>query len=104
MSEPVTKRVEQPTGRPFPWFCSRCRRKEVRPATIPYHARRLYEGRHIAVDIPELIVPRCAHCGELAFDYTADEQILRAVEAQAKLSDADLLVRASAGALDTKDN
>jgi hypothetical protein len=75
--------LQQPAGRPFPWFCPKCRKKEVRLATIPYHAERLCDGHIIAVDIPQLEVPKCANCGELVFNYTADEQILRAVQAQA---------------------
>jgi hypothetical protein len=57
--------------------------KEVRPATIPYRTERLYEGRLIAVDIPHLEVPKCSNCGELVFNYAADEQILDAVRARA---------------------
>jgi hypothetical protein len=87
MSDTETNGVPQAAGRPFPWHCPRCRRKEVRPTTIPYHAERLYEGRLIAVDIPQLLVPRCGHCGELVFNYLADEAILKAVEMQAKASD-----------------
>jgi hypothetical protein len=82
--------TEPPTARPFPWFCPRCRRKEVFPAVIPYHAERLHEGRLIAVDIPELSVPRCAKCGELVFNYTADDQILRAVQENARTSPTDV--------------
>jgi len=58
----------------------------VRLATIPYHAERLCDGQIIAVDIPELEVPSCANCGELVFNYTAEEQILRAVQAQTSAS------------------
>jgi hypothetical protein len=82
MPEPVNG-LQQPAGRPFPWFCPKCRKKEVRPATIPYHAERLCEGHIIAVDIPQLEVPKCGNCGELVFNYTAEDQILRAVQAQA---------------------
>jgi len=58
----------------------------VQLARIPYHAERLCGGQIIAVDIPELEVPRCANCGELVFNYTAEEQILRAVQAQTSAS------------------
>ncbi len=104
MSEPATIREEQRTGRPFPWVCPKCRKKEVRPATIPYHAKSLYNGRHVEVDISELVVPRCAHCGELVFNYTADEQIVKAVEEHAKLSNAEQSQPAFASALETRDN
>jgi hypothetical protein len=75
--------IQTPQGRPFPWGCSRCRNKEVRPATISYQTERLHEGQLVAVDIPKLNVPKCANCGELVFNYAADEQILAAVQAQA---------------------
>ena len=51
---------------------------------VPYHTERLHEGRLISVDIPDLRVPQCGNCGELVFNYSADEQILAAVNAQAK--------------------
>jgi hypothetical protein len=82
-SKPQANGSARPSGRPFPWHCPRCRKKEVRPATISYQTERLYEGRLIAVAIPDLKVPKCGNCGELVFNYTADEQILNAVKAQA---------------------
>jgi hypothetical protein len=80
MLEPTLNGLQQPTGRPFPWFCPKCRKQEVRLATIAYRAERLQDGQVIAVDIPELEVPKCANCGELVFNYTAEEQILGAVQ------------------------
>jgi hypothetical protein len=38
--------IQRP-GRPFPWFCPRCRRQEVWQATVPYQCQRLYEGQPI---------------------------------------------------------
>jgi hypothetical protein len=83
MPESQANGTPQRAGRPFPWFCPRCRKKEVRPATVPYQTERLHEGRLVAVDIPNLGVPKCGNCGELVFDYAADEQILDAVKTQA---------------------
>src|SRR5260370_28822167 len=71
-SEPIVER-------PFPWHCPRCRRKEVQRATIPYQCQRLHNGRTVTVSIPHLAVPRCANCGQLVFDYVAEEQINQAV-------------------------
>jgi hypothetical protein len=73
-------------GRPFPWVCPKCRKKEVRRAVIAYSAERLHDGRLIAVHIPNLGVPQCGNCGELVFDYAADEQILEAVKAKASVA------------------
>lgn len=82
MSDNQSNGAPQTAGRPFPWVCPRCRKKEVRPAVIRHQTERLHEGRLIAVDIPNLQVPKCANCGELVFNYAADEQILAAVRAQ----------------------
>ena len=78
-----------PLGRPFPWFCPRCRRKEVRPATIPYRCIRTCQGREYTVDIPALVVPQCGHCKEVVFNYTAEEQIADALQALVEKTGAD---------------
>jgi hypothetical protein len=62
--------------------CPKCRRKEVRRVTIPYQCERLHNGRPITVALASLCVPRCHHCGELVFDYQAEEQVNRAYQAQ----------------------
>jgi hypothetical protein len=100
MPEPETTAAERATSRPFPWFCPKCRRKEVTLAVIPYHAEWLHEGKVIAADIPQLSVPRCANCGELVFNYIAEEQIIKAVEEKARASgpSADGTARAPNGA------
>ena len=83
MPDPAaTNGPSQPVGRPFPWFCPKCRQKEVRPASVPYRAERLHQGCVVTVDIPDLIVPRCENCGELVFNYTTEEQILKAIQAR----------------------
>lgn len=69
-------------ARPFPWFCPKCRRKEVRRTCIPYQCQLQYHGQPVTVILDQLAVPQCAHCGELVFDYDADEQINRAYRAQ----------------------
>ena len=68
----------------FPWFCPHCRRKEVRRATISYQCPRVYEGQPITVVLARLSVPRCDNCGELVFDYEAEEQINQAYQDQNK--------------------
>jgi hypothetical protein len=81
MSERPTAPVPQP-ARPFPWFCPKCRRKEVRRVTVPYQCQRLHNGQPITVILTALAVPRCDNCGELVFDYEAEEQIGRAYQEQ----------------------
>jgi hypothetical protein len=79
MSElPDAIEAEQVPERTFPWRCPRCRQKEVRRTSIPYQCQRLHHGRSVTLSIPQLAVPRCANCGQLVFDYLAEEQINRA--------------------------
>jgi hypothetical protein len=80
-STPVTESA-QPPVRPFPWFCPRCRQKQVRRVTIPYECARVYNGQPITIVVEQLSVPRCDNCGELVFDYLAEEQINDAFRAQ----------------------
>ena|ERR1700722_2567546 len=83
MSESLTANGPAQTPvRLFPWFCPHCRRKEVRRATIPYECQRLYQGKPMTVVISELAIPKCSNCGELVFDYVAEEQINQAYQAQ----------------------
>ena len=70
---------EQSTSRPFPWHCPKCRRKEVRLAVIPYRCERMHQGHLVTVEVLQLSVPRCAHCGELVFNYGAEDQISQAL-------------------------
>jgi len=84
MPEPVTdsELAASAASRPFPWYCPNCRRKEVRRVTIPYQCQLEHNGQHMMVVVSDLAVPRCANCGELVFDYEADNQINRAFEQQ----------------------
>src|SRR5476649_1968503 len=66
-------------GRPFPWRCAECGKKDVRPATVSHTSQIKYDGRTYAVVVPTLRVPRCKACGELVFDNAADEQIAQAL-------------------------
>ena len=52
--------------------------------TIPYQCQLLYKGRPVTVVLANLAVPRCGNCGELVFDYEADDQINQAFEAQTR--------------------
>jgi len=83
MPEPTTVTESALTPvRPFPWFCPRCRRTEVRRTTMPYQCSRVHNGHPINVAVEQLSVPRCDNCGELVFDYLAEEQINQAFQAQ----------------------
>jgi len=76
---PETPRSE---GKPFPWRCPECGKKEVRPATVRHTSQIKHDGRLYTVEVPSLLVPRCNGCGELVFDNVADEQIARALREQ----------------------
>jgi predicted nucleic-acid-binding Zn-ribbon protein len=78
--------ISRKVGRPFPWICPKCHEKEVRLANITYHGERFFEGRLVSVEIPALEVPKCRQCGEVVFNYAADEQILAAFKKQAVTS------------------
>lgn len=83
MSEPLTSARSAPApARPFPWLCPKCRRHEVRRSVISYECQRLHHGQPITVSLANFSVPRCGHCGELVFDYDAEEQINRAYDAR----------------------
>jgi hypothetical protein len=81
--EPVlSSQPDGSPGRPFPWRCPRCGRKEVNRAVISYQCQRLHNGQPVSVTISDLAVPKCGHCGELVFDYLAEQQIDRAFQEQ----------------------
>ncbi len=86
MSDALT--TSQARGRPFPWYCPKCRKKEVRRQTISYECARLHEGRTVTVAVPSLDVPKCGSCGELVFDYEAEAQLDRACQTQTAMAKA----------------
>jgi pyrimidine deaminase RibD-like protein len=79
MPEPTaTNGPAQTPVRPFPWFCPKCRHKEVRRVTIPYDCERIVNGQPVKVHLGNFSVPQCGNCRELVFDYEAEEQINQA--------------------------
>lgn len=79
MSEQVLNNEAKPAEKPFPWRCPKCRQLTVTRVTMPYSCQRTHNGRAVTVDVPNLVVPRCSNCGEVVFDYSADEQIRAAL-------------------------
>ena len=51
---------------------------------MPYECQRLHNGKPITLVLAALAVPRCDNCGELVFDYDAEDQINRAYELQTR--------------------
>ena len=87
--KPAQTEMTPPEGKPFPWRCPECGKKEVRPATVRHTSQIKHDGRLYAVEIPRLRVPQCGACGELVFDNDADEQIARALREQLGLLSGD---------------
>jgi hypothetical protein len=48
---------------------------------MPYRCERLVAGKPVTLVLEKLSVPRCGNCGELVFDYEAEEQIKQACTA-----------------------
>jgi hypothetical protein len=82
MPEQLLNPEKQPAEKPFPWRCPKCRQLTVTRVTMPYRCQRTHDGRVMTVVVPNLAVPRCSNCGEVVFDYVADEQIREAFLAQ----------------------
>jgi putative zinc finger/helix-turn-helix YgiT family protein len=90
MSERIKTTEIPPTeGKPFPWRCPECGKKEVRPATVQHTSQVKHDGRLYTVEVRRLRVPKCGACGELVFDNEADEQIAQALRDQLGLLSGD---------------
>src|SRR5271165_3034832 len=82
----TTKQSDRKRGdRPFPWMCPVCMKHEVHPSHISYTAEIKHDGLLHTVHLPALELPKCRSCGELLFDYRADDQIHDALRAQLHL-------------------
>jgi putative zinc finger/helix-turn-helix YgiT family protein len=69
-------------GRPFPWRCPNCRKKEVYRSPHPYEAEIKHDGRTYRLSLPNLQAPKCQACGEVLFDDVVDEQVNEALRAE----------------------
>lgn len=47
----------------------------MRRTAVAYQCQRKHQGTTVTVSVPALVVPQCAECGELVFDYVAEAQI-----------------------------
>lgn len=82
MHEHVLSDENHLAEKPFPWRCPKCGQPTVNRVTLPYSCQRTQNGRAVTVELPNLAVPSCANCGEIVFDYAADEQIRAALRTQ----------------------
>ena len=71
--------------RPFPWSCPNCLREEVHPEVMPYTTDVMHDGRRYHLEIPQISIPKCRACGKVFISNRVDEEILRALRAQARL-------------------
>lgn len=71
--------------RPFPWCCPNCLKEEVYPEIMPYTTDVMHDGRRYHLEIPEISIPKCRACGKVFISNRVDEDILRALRAQARL-------------------
>jgi hypothetical protein len=82
MPEQVLSAEKKAAEKPFPWRCPKCRQLTVTRVTMPYRCQRTHNGCVVTVEVLHLAVPRCSNCGEILFDYAADEQIRAALRTQ----------------------
>ena len=62
MTPEKTHPTEMPPsqGKPFPWRCPECGKKEVRPATLRHTSQIKHDGRLYVVEVPKLRVKETA--------------------------------------------
>ena len=61
--------------RDFSTKCSKCRERAVALATVSYSVQVDNDGRKYDVAIPDLVVPRCAKCGNIVLHGDANDRI-----------------------------
>lgn len=71
--------------RAFSPKCFHCRQRAVALTPVPYRTTISHDGREYSVYIPDLVVPKCGHCQEIAFDDEANRQIDLAFRREANL-------------------
>jgi|SRR5579884_3531231 len=81
----MSKDVELPRSRPFPWMCAHCGKREIYPAEVEYTTEIVHDGRPYEVTIPALRTHQCRNCKELVFDADANRQITEAFRRAANL-------------------
>jgi putative zinc finger/helix-turn-helix YgiT family protein len=54
--------------KPFPWYCTRCKRATVEPRVQRYEFSQKHDGRTQQIVIEDLSIPTCSKCGYQAFD------------------------------------
>ncbi|HEY2156595.1 MAG TPA: type II TA system antitoxin MqsA family protein [Isosphaeraceae bacterium] len=73
-------------SKPYPWKCAACRERAVAPVALPsYSASLEHDGRAYEVELHDLPVLRCGHCGEVVFGDEAEVRLSDALRDAAGL-------------------
>lgn len=72
--------------KPYPWKCPACRERTVAPAGLPSYSASLdHDGKTYEVELHDLPVLRCGHCGEVVFGDEAETRLSAALRDAAGL-------------------
>jgi putative zinc finger/helix-turn-helix YgiT family protein len=66
----------------FPWKCGACGERAIVRKVTHYTVQYGHDGRTYTVNVPDLEVPTCENCGEMAFDSRATLRIDQAFRDQ----------------------
>jgi putative zinc finger/helix-turn-helix YgiT family protein len=77
------------TDRTFSKKCSNCQTRAVALSTVSYTVQVDHDGQKYTITIPDLVVPRCGHCGTIVLDEEANLRISAAFRKEAGLLSPD---------------
>jgi putative zinc finger/helix-turn-helix YgiT family protein len=77
--------------------CGKCRQRAMALAKVAYSTSIDHDGRTYTVTIPDLVVPRCSHCGTIALDEEANRHISEAFRKQVGLLTPEQIRRQRSG-------
>jgi putative zinc finger/helix-turn-helix YgiT family protein len=83
----MSKDIEAPKSRPFPWKCVRCGERTMMPEEADYTTEIVHDGRPYQVSVPALRTPRCQNpnCRAILLDTEANRRITQAFRRVADL-------------------
>jgi putative zinc finger/helix-turn-helix YgiT family protein len=95
----MSKNVESPKSRPFPWKCVRCGERTMMPEEMDYSTEIVHDGRTYQVSVPALRTPRCQNpkCRAILLDTDANRRITQAFRSAAGLLEPEEIRRRREG-------
>ncbi len=54
--------------KPFPWYCTRCKKATIEPSKQRYEFTQKHDGRTQQIVIDAIPIPTCTNCGYQTFD------------------------------------